>query len=92
MHREIEALNANNTWEFVDLPSNVVSIGSKWVYKIKRHVDDTIEKFKERLVAQGYNQTGSLDYLKHFHSWQTFEVNVCVMQNGKYHTQLYYQQ
>lgn len=52
-----DALNANNTWEFVDLPTNVVSIGSKWVYKIKRHIDGTIERFKPILMAQGYNQT-----------------------------------
>ena len=29
MQTEIEALNANNTWQFVDLPSNATSIGSK---------------------------------------------------------------
>lgn len=66
MHSEIEALNANNTWEFVELPSNAVSIGSKWVYKIKRHDDGTIERFKARLVAQGYNQTDGLDYFEIF--------------------------
>jgi hypothetical protein len=42
MQAEIEALNANNTWIFVDLPPNAVSIGSKWVYKIKRYADGTI--------------------------------------------------
>lgn len=55
MQTEIEALNANNTWEFVDLPSDATSIGSKWVYKIKRHADGTIERFKAPLVAQGFN-------------------------------------
>lgn len=29
MQTELEALNANNTWEFVDLPSDVVAIGNK---------------------------------------------------------------
>ena len=66
MNNEIEALNENNTWEFVDLTPNVVSIGRKWVDKIKRHADGTIERFKARLVAQGFNQTKGLDYFKTF--------------------------
>jgi len=64
MDKEIRALNENNTWEFVDLPPNVVSMGSKWVYKIKRHIDGTIERFKARLVAQGFTQTEGLDYFE----------------------------
>lgn len=66
MDKEIRALNENNTWEFVDLPPNVVSIGSKWVYKIKRHNDGTIKRFKARLVAQGFTQTEGLDYFETF--------------------------
>ena len=64
MQTKIEALNANHTWEFVKLPSNGVAIGSKWVYKIKRHADGSIERFKARLVAQGYTQTEGLDYFE----------------------------
>jgi len=51
MDNEIKAINDNNTWEFVGLPPNATTIGSKWVYKIKRHDDGTIERFKARLVA-----------------------------------------
>jgi len=57
MQTNIEALNANHTWEFVDLHPYANSIGRKWVYKIKRYVDGTIARFKARLVAQGFNQT-----------------------------------
>ncbi|XP_043703163.1 uncharacterized protein LOC122653255 [Telopea speciosissima] len=37
-------------------------IGSKWVYKIKRASDGSIECYKARLVAKGYNQVEGIDY------------------------------
>jgi len=64
MQNEIAELNANHIWEFVDLPPDVVSIGSRWV---KRHAKGSIERSKARLVAQGFNQTEGLDYLKPSH-------------------------
>lgn len=56
MHAEIKALEDNNTWCIVDLPEGVISIGNKWVYKIKRKSYGIIERFKARLVAKGYTQ------------------------------------
>ena len=56
MVEEITAHLSNGTWEVVDLPPGRVAIGSKWIYKIKHKVDGTIERFKARLVAQGFSQ------------------------------------
>lgn len=52
----------------VDLPPNVVpiGIGSNWVYKIKRKADGSIERFKARMAAKGYNQTKGIDYFDTF--------------------------
>lgn len=56
MKIELDALDTNNTWQLVEKPSHVKSIGSKWVYKVKHKVDGSIERYKDKLVAKGYNE------------------------------------
>ncbi|KAK2387257.1 putative mitochondrial protein [Trifolium repens] len=62
MNDELLALENTGTWQLVDLPSHVKPIGCRWVYKIKRLADGSIERYKARLVAKGYNQIEGLDY------------------------------
>ena len=66
MESELNALKQNETWIFVDPPSNIKPIGSKWVYKVKHKADGTIERYKARLVAKGYNQVEGLDFFDTF--------------------------
>lgn len=35
MTKELNALDANHTWDVVDLPKGKKPIGPKWVFKIK---------------------------------------------------------
>ena len=54
MKAEIKALEVNDTWVLIDLPSDKHPIGCKWVYKVKYKSDGIIEMYKLRLVAKGY--------------------------------------
>jgi len=63
---EYAALLRNNTWEIVKLPPGKKPIGSRWVWLIKRRADGTIDRFKARLVAQGFSQKPGLDYVEVF--------------------------
>ena len=46
----------------MDLPPGCKPLRSKWVFKRKRKVDGSIDKYKARLVIKGYMQTEGLDY------------------------------
>nr|GEV85827.1 zinc finger, CCHC-type [Tanacetum cinerariifolium] len=46
---------------FANLPLGCKPLGYKWIYKRKLKVDETIEKFKARLV-QGFRQKLRIDY------------------------------
>ena len=62
MEDGIKALEKNNTWTLTYFPDGKKVIGNRWVYKIKYQSDGTIERYKTRLVANGYTQTEGIDY------------------------------
>ena len=63
---EMESVLKNETWELVDLPPGKNAIGSKWVFKTKMNADGSVNKYKARLVAQGYAQQHGIDYEETF--------------------------
>ncbi|GJR78682.1 zinc finger, CCHC-type containing protein [Tanacetum coccineum] len=59
---EMDSIMGNNTWVLVDLPPGCKPLGCKWIFKRKLKVDETIKKFKARLVIQGFKQKSGIDY------------------------------
>lgn len=66
MDLEIKALEENQTWDLVPKPENTCIIGSKWVYSVKLNSDGSLDRYKARLVAQGYKQEYGIDYEETF--------------------------
>ena len=62
LESEYQSLLKNKTWTLVPRPENKNVVGNRWVFKVKHKADGTIDRFKARLVAQGFTQTHGVDY------------------------------
>ena len=54
VEKEYSALLKNKTRILSELPEDKKPKGSRWVFKVKRKDDGSIEKFKARFVARGF--------------------------------------
>lgn len=66
MREEYVSLVKNNTWCLVDLPKGETVIDNRWVFKVKVNADDSIDRFKARLVARGFTQVYGINYTETF--------------------------
>jgi hypothetical protein len=62
MDIEFDALVKNKTWRLVPPMKGRNIVGCKWVYKIKRKQDGSLDRYKARLVAKGFKQRYGIDY------------------------------
>lgn len=53
MKEEVDALYQNQTWTLVPRTTDMNVVGSRWVFKTKLKSDDSIDRYKARLVASG---------------------------------------
>ena len=63
---EFGSIQAAGTWTLVPLPAGRKAIGCKWVFKLKRKADGSIDRYKARIVAKGYSQKEGVDYTETF--------------------------
>ena len=73
MKSEMNSLKENDVWDLVKLPKGRKVIGCKWIFKTKVDGDGRIERYKARLVAQGYTQKFGIDYDQTFSPVVSFE-------------------
>ncbi|CAM8944073.1 unnamed protein product [Rhodiola kirilowii] len=66
MQVDFDALLRNGTWDIVQPPCNANIVGCKWVYRINRKFDGSIERYKACLVAKGFNQEEGVGYFDTF--------------------------
>jgi hypothetical protein len=66
MPQEFDALQSNNTRTLCPRPPHHNVIRNKWVFKMKRKADGNVERFKARLVANGFDQMNGVDYTETF--------------------------
>ena len=63
-----------------EIPDGANIVGSRFVYKLKREADGTIERYKARLVAQGFTQEYGVDYTETFAPVsQVLSVRLCLI-------------
>ena len=65
MQADYESLTSN-VWELVEPPKDCKLVSSKWIFKHKVGSTGLVERYKARLVAQGYSQRPGVDYDKMF--------------------------
>ena len=74
---EIANLKAYDVFRFEPLPPGVKPINSRYVFKVKINQQGLVDRFKARLVVQGFRQRFGIDYLK-------THASVCKMQTFRY--------
>lgn len=62
MNLEYSALMKNKTWHLVPRQEGKNIIDCKWVYKVKRKADVSLDRYKARLVTKGFKQRYGIDY------------------------------
>ncbi|PKU78648.1 Retrovirus-related Pol polyprotein from transposon TNT 1-94 [Dendrobium catenatum] len=66
MSEEFHALQKQSTWTLVPAPAQTPILGCKWTFKTKLLPNGQVDRYKARLVAQGYDQQYGVNYTETF--------------------------
>ncbi|XP_019157775.1 PREDICTED: uncharacterized protein LOC109154439 [Ipomoea nil] len=85
MDVEFNALIHNQTWRLVPPRRDMNVIGCKWVFRVKRKSDGSIERYKARLVAKVFNQVPDI-YMRKPPGYvnPAFSNHVCKLERSLY--------
>ncbi|KAJ9536095.1 hypothetical protein OSB04_un000733 [Centaurea solstitialis] len=62
MDAEMAAILSNCTWDLVPKPSDANIVGNRWLFRHRFDSNGRLERYKARLVAQGFSQQPGLDF------------------------------
>lgn len=62
MDEEMGSLAAHRTWSVGTPPQDRVLIGTRWLFKTKLDASANVDRYKARVVAQGFRQVEGIDY------------------------------
>lgn len=66
MDLEFTAFQRQRTWTLVPYQPHMNVVVYKWVFRIKRNPDGSVNKYKARLVAKGFHQQPGVDFIETF--------------------------
>jgi hypothetical protein len=66
MTEEYQSIIKNDVWEIVPRLNSKDVVSSRWLFKIKRVVHGSIEKYKARFLVRGFSQKEGIDYEETF--------------------------
>ena len=84
MKEEFEFLNANKTWEIVNLPAGAKSVKSKWGFKTNRDESGNIVRWKAKLVSNSFSQRAGIDFKRRFHPLSDMILGICCRCKARY--------
>jgi hypothetical protein len=90
--QEVDSINKNQTWTYVNLPSGKWPITSKWIFKEKVGPSGKVEKLKARLVAKGFIQKEGVDFYDTFAPivrWSTIRIIISLATMKNWHIYQY---
>jgi hypothetical protein len=88
IQQEIDSINKNCTWIYVDLSLGKKVIMSKWIFKEKVGPSEKVEKLKARLVAKGFMQIESVNFcdtFAHVVRWSIIRIFISIATTKKRH-------
>ena len=63
MHEELDSISKNEVWDITELLAGRKPVRCKWVLRKKYKADGSLDKYKARLMAKGFTQQPSVDFV-----------------------------
>ncbi|CAM9886228.1 unnamed protein product [Choristocarpus tenellus] len=84
MEKEMSGLWQKGTFIDKALPQGRKAIKTRFVFKIKRSADGSVERYKTRLVAHGFTQNAGVDFFETFSPVVGYDTLRCVISVAAY--------